>query len=172
MTEDKNQRVARLNHMLLEMASGNFFYRLERSMKNDNVEALIITLNMLAEEIQETLLHQGYVNSNRAFMDIVQMSFILDEHGLVQMINQQTCNILSVLYTEVIGKLFDSFLIEASRKKWQNTWKTLMQKGFYDTSLELTFRSKGNLVIPKTCHITTFMDKNGEGRKILVTIIF
>ena len=53
----------RINQMLLEMASGNFFYRLERSTKNDSLESLAISLNILAEEIQETMLHQGYVKT-------------------------------------------------------------------------------------------------------------
>ncbi|TXG39576.1 helix-turn-helix domain-containing protein [Seonamhaeicola maritimus] len=161
----------RINQMLLEMASGNFFYRLERSTKNDNIEALGLTLNILAEEIQETMLHQGYVNSNSTIMEVIQMSFILDEKGQIQMVNQQTCNILSVLHTDIIGGYFTDFLTETSLSKWQDFWKTGMQKEFSDTSFELTFKTKGNLVIPKTCHITTFNGKNNDERKVLITVI-
>ncbi len=165
------KRMRRINHMLLEMASGNFFYRLKRSKKNDNIEALVITLNMLAEEIQETMLHQGYVNTNKIIRQTVQMSFIIDENGIIQMTNQQTCNILSMLQTDIIDKPFSSFLVKKSQLKWEQSLKVIRQKDFYDTSLDLTFKSKSNLVIPKTCYITTFKNENNTERKTLITII-
>jgi signal transduction histidine kinase len=127
----KNERMQRINQMLLEMAGGNFFYRLERSGENDNIEALIVSLNILAEEIQESFLHQGYVNSKGTTKPIVQMFFMLNTDGIIQMINQKACTILSTLYNDIIEKPFDSFLTEASKTKWQNTWKALQQKDFY-----------------------------------------
>lgn len=171
MTENKNHRMNRIHQMLLEMASGNFFYRMERSAKNDNIEAISISLNMLAEEIQETMLHQGYANSNGTFMDIVQMSFILDENNVVQMTNQQTCTILSILHTDIIGKPFDFLLTESSMQKWKNIRKQIDQKTFYDKSFELTFKTKGNLVIPKVCYLSTFKNSEQEPRRTLITII-
>jgi len=152
----KNERMQRINQMLLEMAGGNFFYRLERSGENDNIEALVVILNMLAEEIQESFLHQGYVNSKGTTKPIVQMFFMLNANGIIQMINQKTCTILSTLYNDIIEKPFDSFLTKASKTKWKNTWKALQQKDFCDTSLELTFKAKGQLLVPNSCYITTF----------------
>ena len=80
-------RMQEIQHMLLEMAGGNFFYRLETSDRNDNVEALAIVLNMLAEEIQESFYHQGYVSSKGTTEHLVQMCFLLDGNGMVQMAN-------------------------------------------------------------------------------------
>ncbi len=157
--------------MLLEMASGNFFYRLERSTKNDSLESLVIALNILAEEIQETMLHQGYANSNNPILETIQMSVILDEKGQIQMANQQTCNILSVLHTDIIGAHFTDFLTETSLTKWQTLWKSLMQKEFYDTALELNFKTKGSLVVPKMCYFTIFKGENIDERKVLITVI-
>lgn len=161
----------RINQMLLEMASGNFFYRLERSSKNDNLEAISISLNMLAEEIQETMLHQGYANSNNTIMEIIQMSFILNDSGTIEMVNQQTCNILSILHTDIIGSSFTDFLVKSSQIKWENLLNELYQKEFFDTALELTFKTNASLLIPKTCYITTFKGKHSEHRRILITVI-
>ena len=47
----KKKRLKKLRNLLLEMGTGKFFYRLERSGKNDNVEALVSVINMMAEEI-------------------------------------------------------------------------------------------------------------------------
>tara|TARA_R110002049_G_scaffold298487_1_gene488239 strand:+ start:1009 stop:1965 length:957 start_codon:yes stop_codon:yes gene_type:complete len=160
-----------INQMLLEMASGNFFYRLERSAKNDNLESIGISLNMLAEEIQEAMVHQGYANTNGIMEHIVQMSFILNSDGRIQTTNQKACTILSILYSDIINKLFEVFLIETSQNKWRDTWKLLQQKDFYDTSLELTFKTKGDLIIPNPCYITTFKDKITGQRSTLITVI-
>ena len=81
MDTNVHHRMQIINTMLLEMASGNFFYRIERNSENDDIEALILTLNMLAEEIQDTIIHQGFANTDETILDIVQMSFILDQRG-------------------------------------------------------------------------------------------
>ncbi|WP_299546960.1 helix-turn-helix domain-containing protein [Seonamhaeicola sp.] len=160
-----------INQMLLEMASGNFFYRLERSSQNNNVEALIIMLNMLAEEIQEILIHQGYANTNETFSQIVQMTFLLDEHGHVIMTNKEACNILSMLCTDIINKPFETLLIKKSQTKWKQCWESLVLKNLHDTSLELIFKTKSSLIIPKVCHITTCKNKKEEQGQVIVTII-
>ena len=54
-----SERLKHIEKMLMEISAGNFFYRVERSVKNDNVEALVVVLNMMAEEIQEAMVHQG-----------------------------------------------------------------------------------------------------------------
>lgn len=168
----KKDRIQQINRMLLEMASGNFFFRLERSDQEDNLEAMTVILNMLAEEIQESLVHQGHISTRGLTKHIVQMCFLLDEDGAVQMINQKTCVILSDLYTSIIGKPFEYFLTEASKEKWLKTRELLHKKNFYDTSLELTFKSNEDLLIPNTCYITTCKEAATDNkRKTLITII-
>ncbi len=157
--------------MLMEISAGNFFYRVERSVKNDNVEALVVVLNMMAEEIQESMVHQGYVQAHGTIKHIVQMSFILDAKGDIEATNQATCSILSTLYSEIIGKPFAVFLDESSKVKWKNTWKILKQKDIYETSVELAFKTKGNLVVPSACYITTFKGEHFEQKKTLVTVV-
>ncbi len=157
--------------MLLEMATGNFFYRLERSAKNDHLEAISISLNMLAEEIQEAMLHDGYVNSNDALVEIIQMSFIIDHKGIIKTANQQSCNILSILHVDLIEHPFENFLTETSQLEWQKVWNKLNQKTLYDTNIKLEFKTQGSLIIPKTCYITTFLGKTNEHRQTLITAI-
>lgn len=171
MDDDIHQRMQVINEMLLEMASGNFFFRIQRSSEKGNIEALIVTLNMLAEEIQETIVHQGYANTDQTILDIVQMSFILDAKGIIEMVNQQTCNILSRLYDDIIGNNFKNVLTEHSMLKWSATWKQLKKKEIFDTSIELQFKSKGNLIIPKIAYVTTFSDNATKDIKTLITVI-
>jgi len=166
-----SERLKHIEKMLMEISAGNFFYRVERSVKDDDVEALVVVLNMMAEEIQEAMVHQGYVQAHGTIKHMVQMSFILDAKGYIQATNQRTCSILSTLYSEIIEKPFITFLNESSKVKWQNIWKVLEQKEVFETSVELTFKTKSNLVIPSACYITTFKGENSELKKTLVTVV-
>lgn len=161
----------RIKQMLLEMGSGNFFYRLERSTKNDNLESISISLNMLAEEIQEVLLHQGYVNSNRPIVEVIQMCVVLDSNGHVEIANQQACTLLSLLHADIIGKPFNEFLTKKSQIAWEKAWNVLKQKELHDTALVLEFKSKASLVIPKTCFISGFRDKSTGVHRTLLSAI-
>ncbi|TGV03618.1 AraC family transcriptional regulator [Flavivirga rizhaonensis] len=169
--KNKNERIGQINKMLLEMASGNLFCRLELSSENDDIEALTLALNMLAEEIQESFLHQGYVNRTGVIKHIVQMSFLLDHEGVIQMVNKNACTILSLLYADIIEKSFDTFLTKASKAEWQDTWRELQQKGFCDTSLKLDFKISQSLLLPACCYVTTYKNDIAEKRKTLVTIV-
>lgn len=171
MSQTKKKRLKQLQKMLLEMGSGNFFHRVERSVRNDNIESLVAVLNMVAEEIEAALVHQGYVNANATIKHIVLMSFILDSRGYVEMVNQRTCIILSYLCEDIIGKPFENFLDDTSVKQWRKSLKLLQRKEFHDTSLELTFRTKQDLLVPSTCYITTFMEKNGIKGNTLLTVV-
>ena len=171
MSSSKKKRLNQIKNMLLEIGSGNFFYRVERSVKNDNMESLVMTLNMMAEEIEAAMVHQGYVNAKSTIRHIVLMSFILNSRGYVEMVNQRTCITLSYLCDDIIGKSFENFLDDASFKKWQKSLKLLQRKEFNDSSLELTFRTKQGLLIPSACYISTFMENNGVKGNTLLTVV-
>lgn len=160
-----------IQQMLLEMAGGNFFYRLETSERNDNVEALAIVLNMLAEEIQESFYHQGYVSSKGTTEHLVQMCFLLDGDGIVQMANQKACTILSKLYGNIVRKPFSDLLTDASKTDWVQKWRTLCKKSFYDMAIPLNFLTNDNLVIPNRCHITSIKSEEDGSHNVLITVI-
>lgn len=171
MSQTKKKRFKQIQKMLIEMGSGNFFYKVERSVKNDNVETVVANLNMVAEEFEAAMVHQGYVNANATIKHIVLMSFVLDSRAYIEMVTQRACIILSYLCKDIIGKPFENFLDDPSLKKWQKSWKQLQRKEFYDTSLELTFKTKEDLLVPSACYITTFMGKNGAKGNTLLTVV-
>jgi hypothetical protein len=51
------ERLKQIHSILMEFASGNFVYRLERTNLNDDIEALVELVNMTLEEIKESFLH-------------------------------------------------------------------------------------------------------------------
>ncbi|MDO5989546.1 hypothetical protein Q4Q39_19245 [Flavivirga amylovorans] len=72
--DDTNkERIKQIHTMLLEFASGNFAYKIERSDLDDDIEALTALVNMTFEEIKASFLHQGYANLNETYKHLVQM---------------------------------------------------------------------------------------------------
>ena len=157
--------------MLMEMASGNFFYRVRTSSANDNVEALSIVLNMLAEEIQESFYHQGFVNNQNTTTHLIQMSFLLDQSGRIQMVNQKACSVLSRLCNTMVQKPFEDLLCDKSKDIWKNKWKTFCKRKVYDTIMELRFITHENLTIPNRCYVTSFVNPDSGDLSVLVNVI-
>lgn len=171
MEKIRKVHLDKINKMLMAMAKGDFFYRLERTGTNDNVEAMTLVLNMLAEEIQETLVNGGFVNSNGVTKNLVQMSFLLDPKGMIQLVNQHACSVLAYLHKELIGKRFKDFLDSNSQKQWKKVVKSANKKSFYDTAVELAFLSRDGLLIPHTCYISSCLGSPKVPSNLMVTVV-
>ena len=161
----------KINKMLLEMASGNFFFRLPRSNNQDSVEAMILVLNMLAEEIQEAMIQQGQPSIQGKMKYSIQMNFLLDALGTIELVNKHTCMALSFHLKDFIGKPFGHFLDGPSNKHWLQLQRKLTRKKFFDILFETTFVTKSGLLVPSTAHITTCMGNQSAFQKTMITVV-
>lgn len=85
MIEPHNkERVVAIHKMLFEMARGNFSGRIPLSSHDDALETLVVLINMVAEEMKESIFHIGYVNPHRGQRLISHMSIILDMFGTIK----------------------------------------------------------------------------------------
>ena len=153
------------------MVSGNFFYRLERLGNKDVMEGVEMALNMLSEELQHSLPHNTFVSSKENFTNIVKMSFLISEHGIIQTVNEKASIILQAQKEDIVGKPFESFLEEDSKRVWQETLKGLKEKETLDTALVLDIKTKRKLSIPNSVHITTFRCPPKDELIILLTVV-
>ena len=62
-------------------------------------------------------------------------------------------------------------MTEQSQSTWKSVWKKINNKVLIDTTVNIKFKSKGNLVIPKIAYISTFCDKVSENSRTLITVI-
>ncbi|MGV8815780.1 MAG: helix-turn-helix domain-containing protein [Gelidibacter sp.] len=170
MEEHIEQRLSSLKVMLLKMTSGSYYHRIKRSEHKDIIESFILGFNMLAEELQDAFIHQGYANRDSTILDVVQMSFIINEEGIVEMVNRPACKTLSRRKKNIIDQPFEALLTEDSVKKWKNVFHKSANRSTFDTSVDVVFNSKEGLEIPKTAYVSRYY-KNAQGYKILITII-
>jgi len=172
MPNNDDFRVKRIHRMLLEMARGNFFYSLEPTNKNDNVASLVVMLNMVNEEIRASFIHQGFANAHNTPQCIIQLSFLMDPDGTIEMVTNSTCSLLSALPKEIIGKSITDFMTEGSQKVWAKKMVKHLKRERSETVQYLEFITKDGLLLGKDCHISVFQSLDGNGQKILLDTVF
>lgn len=172
MLKGNDFRVKRIQQLLLEMAKGNFFYSLEPTDANDQTASLIVMLNMVNEEIRASFMHQGFANALNTPQCVVQMSLLLDSHGMVEMANQKACSLLSRLPQDVIGNALSDLLTEDSQRTWAQKFPKLLKREKSDTVYPLEFKTPEGLILAKDCHLSVFHALDGSGQKILLDTVF
>ncbi|SDQ89601.1 helix-turn-helix domain-containing protein [Flagellimonas zhangzhouensis] len=172
MPNNDDFRVKRIQRMLLEMARGNFFYSLEPTNKNDNVASLVVMLNMVNEEIRASFIHQGFANAHNTPQCIIQLSFLMDPDGTIELVTNSTCSLLSALPKEIIGKPITDFMTEGSQKVWAKKMVKHLKRERSETVQFLEFITKEGLLLGKDCHISVFQSFDGSGQKILLDTVF
>ncbi len=171
MIASTKKRIAEIQQMMFEMASGNFFYRMELTNRNDSIEGLVTAVNMLSEEIQETLPYADFSRKQGTRQHLVQMCFLLDSKGNVEMTNEKSCTLMGCTMKDIIGKPFNTFLKPHSKDIWGETMRVFLDKHGADTSIDLEFNTKKKLLIADTCHLTTLKGGDLGESKTLVTLI-
>lgn len=172
MPNSDDFRVKRIHQMLLEMARGNFFYSLEPTDKNDNIASLIVMLNMVSEEIRASFIHQGFANALNTPQCVVQMSFLMDLKGVIEMVNKSACSLLSCLPEDIIEKPITNLMTENARKKWDKKLPKLLKKERSEAVLPLEFMTAEGLLLSKDCNISVFKALDGTEKKILLDTVF
>ena len=154
-----NNRLNKVFQLLIEISRGNFSYRLERTDKQDELEALSAIVNIVAEEINDSFLHQGYVNMHDSYMHLVQMIFFLDKNFRMVYINQDVTKLLHWKKIELLDLPLVNLLEKESIKKWVNFTKALKPDQAFEKNMRLVFRTKSDLQLPAYCKIVNLPQK-------------
>lgn len=172
-TKTDKEKIEKICQMILEVASGNFSYRIERSRHDDQLETIIVLLNMMAEEIRESFHHFALINPHETYKQIAQMTFILDDQFCVRNFNSSAQQLLGLESSQFSGVSFDKFLTKDSAEAWKNEIKeiqNLHESPYYQT-LRLFFSSSNSLTVPALCSISSLVLKKDDRKLFLVTAL-
>ncbi|GAA3648765.1 helix-turn-helix domain-containing protein [Flavivirga jejuensis] len=175
MNEDKTnkERIEQIHTMLMEFASGNFAYKLERSNLDDDIEALTALVNMTFEEIKDSFLHQGYANQSETYKHLIQMFFVLDVEGTIVAFNSRIKQMLFFDDNELQGNPFSTFLTQNSKLAWNDLKSKLVSTNLdaYEEFIMLSFKTKQNLILTTNCLASLFNDRTNKSERIVITSI-
>ncbi len=169
------KRLKQIQTMLMEFASGNFAYKLERTDLNDDIEALTALVNMTFEEIKAFFIHQGYVNLNETYKHLVQMFFVLDVESTIVAYNSRIKQMLYYEDDEIHEQSFTSFLTKDSKLAWRDLLSKFLldDNKAHEEFIILSFKTKQGLILTSNCLVSRFISGSGvlQSGKIIVTSI-
>ncbi|MBJ7880508.1 helix-turn-helix domain-containing protein [Gelidibacter salicanalis] len=164
------ERLHKVFQLLIEIALGNFSYRIERTDKKDELEALTALINIVAEELQSSFLHLGYVSLQESYMQLVHMVFLLDEDYLVVYMNQDVQRFLRLKEDELIHSPFTNIIHEDSLKVWNEQVVHLSNGKAGETELKLDFKNSKGLKHSEYCKVIIFPeDSHSSARLMIIT---
>ncbi len=165
--DEDPKRIRLIQQMLFEMAAGNFSFRIKRTDGDDELEALTVLVNMLAEELREAVFHTGFVNPRKNYRFFVQSTFVLDEHFVIRSFNQHVPSILGLSTDVIYDAPFMSVLASHSIPLWQQTAIDLAANPDFHATLPLQFIADDRLPAPAFCTVTRLMHSS----KILISSV-
>ena len=171
LDKDKKNRLIQIQNILMEFASGNFAYRLERTNLDDDIEALAELVNMTLEEIKDSFLHQCYVNIHETYKYVVQMFFLLDKKETIITYNSRIKQLLLFDDSELQGKAFSSFLTQDSKLAWDRLKSRLVPADLnsYEEYIVLSVITKKRLTLTINCLVGKFIDEMSQSERIIIT---
>lgn len=165
-TKGQEEKIDKICQSILEMAKGNFSYRIDRSGHLDLLDKVIIHLNMMAEEIRESFHHFALINPHETYKQVAQMTFILDDSFRIRNINGPAQHILGLEPSHILGRPFQELLTKDSWEKWENEMADIQKKQErYQNTRRFFFSSRNSLTVPSLCSISSLLFKK-EGEKL------
>lgn len=161
MDKKHNQeRIVALHQMLFEMARGNFSNRIPLSLYDDELETLVVLVNMVAEEMRESIFHAGYVNPHNSYRFITQANLVLDKLLNIKSFNPSLLTMLGYESSELSNQSLGAFLTPDSLEKLD-----FVKEAFHDTisdqtMIPLQFLTKDQLIFNADCSITKLFDRD------------
>jgi hypothetical protein len=162
----KLSRVDEIYKLIMELASGNLSYRAPNfEEENDELDAITVGINMLAEELQATTVSKDYLN--RIYQGVVDMLIILNNDNTIQAVNSTVVKELGYTEEELIDRDFSLLFARNEQKAMERILSELGKKGYY-YNIERTFRTKKGKSIEVSFSCSLLHDNSGAENSILI----
>lgn len=148
------QRMIFMHKMLLEMARGNFNNQIPLSTYDDEIETLVVLVNMVAEELKESVFHSGFVNPHVSYKMITPAAFILDDKHCIKNVNQGALEILGYDSQQMLSRPIQDFLKNDFSEMSDKERKELEKNIFAGEIITLQFITLKNLIVNAECTVS------------------
>jgi len=162
-------RIEHIYNLLLKMAEGDFSFEIERTDEDDSIEAILVLVNLMVEEMKETLRYYHVLNTSDTILQYVNMLFVLDSSFKIQYANSQVKENLGMPETDLINTSFSSILSNKSHQTWSNLAQNMLYQTEFHNITKLTYLCPNKLSKTFTTAINVVPMKAEEGPIIIIT---
>ncbi len=160
---DDQKRLSLINKMIIELGGENFNYRVPTTSKNDVIEAIAVSINMLADKLSESYKNRYLVHSREIFEHLTDLSFILDNQFKIVQVTSTYNEFVSIKKSQLAGMPFLDLLDRESQEIWESA--TITAK--YPQKLHLNLTTKKKLTQPLTFFLNELIPIESESRYLL-----
>ena len=154
----KQQQIEEINRVLIEIAGGNFDYLAPISESFDEIDAIASGVNMLSEELRDTVISRNYLDS--VLRSVVDMLFIFDKNFVIRQTSKKACELLKQPEDYFVGKPVNAIF---DGRKWRFVQR-LKDQSYQEgevLSVQTAFRTPGSEKLPVV--MSVFALKNNCG---------
>lgn len=148
----KDRRIVQISNQLVKLASGKFNTRLPTSEAMDEIDAIILGINMLGEELQAVTVSRDYLGS--VYKGIVDLLIVLDKNDRIQQVNMAVVENLQYEESRLRGKHISTLLAKENVQSIEDINKNLArEKHAYNTELVLMTKDKKRFPLSCSCSL-------------------
>lgn len=151
----KQLQIEQINEVLLEIAGGNYQLLAPVSDDFNEIDAIASGINMLSEELRDTVISRNYLDS--VLRSIVDMLFIFDEHFIIQQISPKVGELLNQPESNFIGQPINT-LFDGRKKRFIQRLKENVSKQGELHNVETSFKKSTKEKLPVTVSLFTLKD--------------
>ena len=150
-------RIVTIHQMLFEMARGNFNSSIPLSSYDDKLETLVVLINMVAEEMKESIFHVGYVNTHRTHQFIAQSTFVLEDSFLIKSFTPEVTAFLGYSQSELMDLPLEGIITKASLEQLREVIDSTVS---LPATIVLDFTPKEHLPISVACSVGNLINSS------------
>jgi len=162
LTVDYNQRIEAITRLIFEIAQGNFDFEIPQSDMEDELDAIIVGIRMLKEELKSSTVSRNYLES--IYKGVVDILFVLDENYVIQECNTAAVRFLGMDKSVIIGLPITLFVQDADKHMLNARAAAFTLE---TTNIEVYFKRQGGNT-PAIVSCSQLFDKNDQKSGILV----
>lgn len=114
--DDNRENV--LMEVLLNMAQGNFYHRMELSGKRDLLDTLMFMINRICEEVHSYVGRESFAPVDDLTPFLYPVVFRLNDREQITYVNKYACTALARDQGSLVGKNFMEIMTVNSRENW------------------------------------------------------
>lgn len=133
-------RLESIKELLLAVAEGNFSYQISRTQEDDELESIVLLLNWLIEELQDSFQLLSSIQTRGHSISSIQLLFVLDEDHRIVHVNEGAEKQFDITKAQLKGKLFTTLLNKQSLTYWRSITHLISKPTPYAGACKLMFQ--------------------------------
>ncbi|MCZ4319902.1 helix-turn-helix domain-containing protein [Aequorivita viscosa] len=163
-----HDRLIDIQKVIQALAHGDFNLRVARTAEDDEIETISVMVNMMAEEMKETLGFYSDIRRRSSIADQVHVVFILDTNYKILFVTKNVSMVLGYEPKEVINKSFSNLLSISYIDIWRAIGSKIIFSDQYNSQHQMILRCKNKIERSIKCGVVSIYDKALVSQYIMI----